>query len=141
MKTKINKTQLKPSRIPQYPDKREKKLISEVYDKLYDLNSKSRYKYEDMVNDIEEDAKKSGHTFVLSKSDKWKLKKVKDQTYEEMSNEVPQTGDEVIVNSGRFVNSKGKVIDMGIYGNDYKVQMEDGTKAIISPTELKRVQK
>jgi hypothetical protein len=46
-------------------------------------------------------------------------------------------GSTVVVNAGRFVDARAKVIDMGINGNNYKVEFPDGKKAIIFPTDIR----
>ena len=58
-------------------DKRQEKAMGEAYDKLYDLDSLFRYKYTDLLNKLEAEAKAEGYTFVLNqKSQKWKCKRV-----------------------------------------------------------------
>jgi len=57
--------------------------------------------------------------------------------YSEMAKKVIKIGDKVLVNVGKYKNEEGKVIDMGIKGNNYKVEFSDGSKAIIFPTDLK----
>ena len=48
----------------------------------------------------------------------------------------PNIGDIVTFSAGRFQDVKGKVIAMGTQGNNYTVQMDDGTKAIIFPSQI-----
>lgn len=48
----------------------------------------------------------------------------------------PKIGDVVTFSAGRFQDTKGKVIAMGTQGNNYTVQMDDGTKAIIFPSQI-----
>ena len=44
----------------------------------------------------------------------------------------------VIVNTGRFKNEEAKVIDMGVVGNDYRVEFQNGFQAIVFPTDVKK---
>ena len=58
--------------------------------------------------------------------------------YGDTEHSVIKIGDSVKVNAGRFKNAIATVIDMAISGgNNYKVEFEDGTKAIIFPHDLK----
>jgi len=85
-----------------------------------------------------DDVNKSFHNLEEAKAYFEKLKQ-KYKSYDEMAKEVPNLGDEVIINTGKHIGTKAKIIGMGIGGNNYKVQMEDGKKAIIFPNDLKKV--
>lgn len=52
---------------------------------------------------------------------------------------VINVGDSVIVNAGRFKNAKAQVLAMGLKGNNYKVQFDDGTKAIVFSDQIQKV--
>lgn len=51
------------------------KLMSEAYDKLYDLDSATNFAYKDLLKVLRDNVEANGYEFVLSKSDKWKCKK------------------------------------------------------------------
>lgn len=62
----------------------------------------------------------------------------KKEDYASLSVKTPGIGKTVIVNAGRFKNAEGKIISTAGDGvNAWKVQMSDGSKAIIFPTDLK----
>ena len=58
-------------------DKKELKLLSECYDKLYDFNVFKRYEFESLLDKLNDYAINKGYTFKLNKRDKWQCVKVK----------------------------------------------------------------
>jgi hypothetical protein len=60
------------------------------------------------------------------------------ETYEEMASKVPNIGDSVVITNGRFKNQQGEVIKMGTLGNDYTVELQSGTKAIVFHGDIKK---
>ena len=57
-------------------DRKEKKLFSQAYDKLYDLNSHMSNSYSDMLDELENDLLLAGHEIKLNtKTDKFKVVK------------------------------------------------------------------
>lgn len=57
---------------------KEIKLLNKVYDELYNLNSYYKYKYDYMLETLEEQAKSKGYEFKLNdKTQKFRLIKVK----------------------------------------------------------------
>ena len=59
-------------------EKKEIKLLNKAYDELYNLNSYYKYKYDYMLNELEEQVKNKGYEFKLNdKTQKFRLIKVK----------------------------------------------------------------
>ena len=53
------------------------KAYGEAYDKLYDLSSRTNYKYEKELEILKKDVKKEGYEFVLNnKSQKFKCRRL-----------------------------------------------------------------
>ena len=59
-----------------YLTDREIKVYGEAYDKLYDLNSATSYKFQKELDKLASEAKKKGYAFKLNqRTDKWQLKR------------------------------------------------------------------
>ena len=59
-------------------NKRQIKVFGEAYDKLYDLNSVYGYAFSEWMERLEAEVGIKGYFFRLSKCDKWKCIKIKE---------------------------------------------------------------
>ena len=56
---------------------KKQKALSEAYDKVYDLNSLFRFKFDEILDKLKAEAQKQGFIFELNqKTQKWNCKKI-----------------------------------------------------------------
>jgi hypothetical protein len=78
---------------------------------------------------------RDGKTFIQMREEG------KKETYEQLAAKVPKIGDLVRIKSGtdKYNNKTGKVIRIGTMGNNYTVEVKNGTKLILFPADIEKL--
>lgn len=103
---------------------------------LQGLNPQEREEYFDLMNRYKSGTLRNDYKNYTKNTNR--LDELQKKMSDNYAKSAIQKGDAVIVNAGRFKDANGTVINMGTHGNNYTVAMEDGTKAIIFPGDIRK---